>query len=939
MKIILLLLLFVITSLNNYAQAALLKDINQGNASSSPSIKATFNGYTYFAANNGVNGTELWRTDGTENGTTLFKEFMPGIESGIGLASFFVDTNVLYFLAIDNGDLNLFKTDGTDSGTIKIKQFTSFQAFHDVISNELIFSAQNQLWKTDGTESGTVKLKDFPVFGGTRFVKSDNEIFFVAEESSSIGKELWKTDGTTTGTVLVKDIRLGANDSYPNNFTNLNGIVYFSANDGTNGTELWKTDGTESGTVLVKDIHAGSGSVFSTDTPIVDFNNEIFFYYGTSLWKSDGTDTGTIEVKNLETNIKRILKFNSKLYIFNYSNSFWVSDGTTENTTKVEVSINEFWHNGEYAIVGNQLFFQGNNTTAGYELWKTDGTEAGTFLVKDIHPSFDDNNIESIVELDGKAIFTASDGNWFGKELYISDGTEAGTSLLKDINIEGNNTSQPQNFFLDNDNVFFTADNGENGFELWLTTGTSTRLVKDINPGNSHSNPANFTALNGFVYFKAKTNESGIELWKTDGSEAGTVMVKDINPEEAKSGLANGDIVVLNNKLYFFANDGINGSELWESDGTEVGTILVKDINPGTGSSYRSGEIELYNNMLFFNAHDGSNDYELWSSDGTNIGTLLFDNINASSSASPDNFILFNNEMYFRANGSSGSGLWRTDGASTFFVTNKGYSNLTVSGNNLFFVSTYSNGGELWRTDGVSTIQVRDIKLGSGGSNGSFPNYLTDVNNILYFSANNGTNGVELWKSDGTEAGTIMVKDTQSGSDSSSITGIENFEGTVIISLGDNNQNRELWKSDGSEAGTVLLQDINPSTEQYGNGSNPQNFYVGNNILYFSADNGMIGSELWKLDQASLSLEKENLKQPTWVNLYPNPSSGVLNINVENQQIESVKIFNLTGKEVMQLSAKSKLTETINISQLSSGVYLIQLKTKTNVFSRKIIKN
>ena len=932
----LLLLLIAFVAANSYAQATLVLDINKGNNSSSPGDKIVFNNQAYFPANDGIHGNELWKTDGTEAGTMLFKEFVSGEESGIPFNfEAKVALNSLFFFTNDeSANFALWKTDGTEAGTEKIKTFAGSQPYlHDEISGVLIFSANNQLWKTDGTEAGTVKLANYPVFGGSRFIKSGNEIYFSGEASFSIGQELYKTDGMTVS--LVKNIYPSSNkDSYPNNFATLNGTVYFSATNGTNGFELWKSNGTETGTEMVKDINPGSGNSFSTNTPIKVYNNELFFTYGTKLWKSDGTTAGTIELLELESNPKAIVIFNSKIHVFTYSNAFWVSDGTVDGSEKIETTTSEFFHNNEYAVVGNQLFFQANNE-AGYEIWKTDGTAIGSGLVKDIHPEFDDNNIEGIIDLNGKALFTASDGNWLGKELYISDGTEAGTQLLKDINTQGNRGSSPQNYFQFGNKILLSADNGEYGREPWIIENGTATLLKDINSGTLYSNPSNFLELNGLVYFYATSAEKGKELWKTDGTEAGTVLVKDINPN-AESGISSNYLVTLNGKLYFYAFDPVNGSELWESDGTEAGTILVKDINTGDASSIRSGELYVFKNKIYFNATDSSNDYELWTSDGTEAGTILFYDANASGSSSPDNFIEFKDGLHFRANSSSGSRMYKTDGTNTFSVTDKGYSNMTVSGEYLYFVSTYNNGGELWATqNGVTVYQVKDIKPGTGGRNGSFPNYLTDLNGTLYFVANDGTNGNELWKSDGTASGTTLVKNIIDGSDSSYISEIVNFAGTLIFGAGNNNQNKELWKSDGTETGTVLLQDINPSTEQYGNGSNPNNFFSSGDVLYFAASDGVTGNEPWMLEESTLSLEEETLNQFAKVSVYPNPTSDILNIKVDNQQIKSIKIFNVLGKQVMYSSIKNN---TIDTSHLPKGIYVLQVKTDVSTFSRKIIK-
>lgn len=923
------LLMCLLISASSFGQAVLVEDINLGNGSSSPSNKIIFNNEAYFAASNGINGNELWKTDGTEIGTVMVKDLVAGEDSGLysGLKAHVANGELLFFKQTSFNEHELWKTDGTGAGTVFVKAIPNGNVVVQTdLNGELIFSVGDTLWTSDGTAAGTVQFMNIGVFGN-RFIKSGSTIYFTGSSFGSVGYELWKTNGTAAGTVMIKDIRLGTGNSFPNYFAEVNGSIFFTANDGTNGAELWKTDGTEVGTTMIKNLTAGSGNTNVNYFAV--YNNEYFFNNSgtTNLYKSDGTEAGTVLVKDVVDTIKDIVVFNNTLYVFNYATTFWESDGTTAGTVSVTTEVDEFYHNGTYAVVGNEMYFQGRNECY-YQLWKTDGTAVGTVMLKAILPVWDDGHINSIVDLNGVAILTANDGTWHGNELWMSDGTSAGTQMLKDINETGNQWSDPTGFYDFNGTLLFSADNGVNGRELWKKVGANTTMVKDINVGNLFSSPSEFVELNGLVYFKAATKLYGTELWQTDGTESGTIMVKDINPD-AENGLFNtGNIVVMNSKLYFYANDGAAGFELWESDGTDAGTQMVKDINVGVENSIRSGELIVYNGKILFNANDGSSDFELWASDGTNGGTALLKNLNSTSSGSPDTFIEFNGLVYFTASAISQKVLWMTDGtaAGTVFAGGSAtYPNsLTVSGSNLY----YTANGNLWRTDGTSMWNLID----------GYPSSLTDHNGTLFFVTNVGSTGNELWKTDGTVATTTMVKDIVTGSNNSSnISDMVSFGGYMLFGSGDNYQNKELWKSDGTEAGTVLLQDLNPSVETFGNGSNPKNFFVQGNTLYFSANNGTIGVEPYVLADSALSVSEEVLDANVY--LYPNPVQSTFQISLKNANIESIKIYSILGSEVLSIAKNNLPTDNIfDVSNLQTGIYLVKINTNISSITKKIIK-
>ncbi len=265
------------------------------------------------------------------------------------------------------------------------------------------------------------------------------------------------------------------------------------------------------------------------------------------------------------------------------------------------------------------LFFSADDGVAGRELWKSDGTTAGTTRLLDINSGAEDSMSPSaspMVELNGLLYFSANDPV-NGTEMWRSNGTPGGTALFKNIRA-GSANSSPNRFTKAGGTIFFSANDGS-GYELWKTDGSigGTVRLKDINPGTDSSvfeKP--FLAAGNTLFFAADDGVTGEELWKSDGTEAGTVLIKDIQPGPADSDPRN--LTTVDGILFFTAFTFTSGTELWRSDGTEAGTFMVTELGSDDSSL---GSLIAYDGRLIFSAFDGLGGFELWSSDGTEGGT------------------------------------------------------------------------------------------------------------------------------------------------------------------------------------------------------------------------------------------------------------------------------------------------------------------------------
>lgn len=789
------------------AGTTLLKDIAPGIRGSFPRQLTSTGDLVFFIPNEPNTGSELWVTDGTPDGTKIIRDFIPGPQSGWANNLTAIGDKLFFSGQTLEQDTGLWTSDGTEEGTqLLLSGLTSIPTMY---KGNFFFPRREtetgtELWKSGGTEAGTHLLKDLRPGSGSGFsgpMAVVGDLLFFGGEDGNTGEELWVTDGTAEGTTLVKDIHPGPGDSEPWDFVVVDGLLFFTANDGTNGHRLWISDGTEAGTRSLGDVAPSSLPRESDD--LVSMGNRVYFagYHpdsGTELWTSDGTEAGTQLVKNIDpeegsedSSIPRQLTTAGSLLFFTAfdevnGRELWRSDGTEEGTFLLRVidpDIRDSYSSHSYLTgAGTTLYFQVDDGTHGAELWRSDGTTEGTYLVKDIRAGTESGAWH--VSSDEEVAYVE-----VGDDLWKSDGTEEGTVLLNGVSPATGELATLDNKF------FFAQRDPTYGEELWSRDKFTdeTTMVQDINPGGS-SDPRRLTVAGNFLYFSADNNSWGEELWRTDGTPEGTIMLKDIYWLGGSSYPKN--LTPVGEHLYFSATHLTDGTDLWKTDGNPQGTVMVKDlpIHSETNSSDHPADFVSAGDRLFFRLNQDN----LWSSDGTELGTIPL------------------REFSFEW----GSLKAVRVGADIFFPASDGV-----------------HGTELWKSDGTpeGTVMVRDI---ASGPDSSQLGELCAVGNKLFFR-----HKLALWESDGTAEGTREVADHWHVSR----TTIREFlaVGDVLYFQGnDGVHGEELWRHDARTGVTEMLADIAPGS----GGSAPENLVHTNNRLFFLAQTEEFGTELYSYE-------------------------------------------------------------------------------------------
>jgi ELWxxDGT repeat protein len=585
----------------------------------------------------------------------------------------------LVFLATDGlTGRQLWSSRGTPQSTAPVCPdctFSSESVRFVKLNGKLLFSADEsnygrELFTTDGTAAGTKRVKDacpgYCSGVGSDLVLVSGSVFFQGPNVDPFDGALWVTDGTAQGTRRFATPQLRGNDRPPVALLGHKAVFSASGANLSDSQELWVSDGTLAG---ARQLTANGTGASARIDDLLAVGDHVFFTaseqdeYSRNLWRSGGAAEDTLKLPDLPLNgfgDSRLFNVDGKVFLawqdYPQGDQLWrvLDDGRFQQLTSFGPG---------HGIVSpvpykGRLYFLFD----GKELWASDGTVAGTGRAAEI------SGVERLAFLEpvgGELWFLLAPAPYGDlSQVWRTDGTQAGTRLVQDLGVY--RTARDPEFTKIGSTVYFVAARpGSDDYDdqLWKSTGTGATLFTDFPNLNAvRGMPGELTAFQGALYFMASLPERPLRrgLWRSDGTAAGTVPVRDFplpNGDDLRP--PRFDLTTVGSHLLFTVDDGTHGSEPWASDGTPGGTVLLRDIFPGEGSSEPAGYTEAAG-QLYFSATDGAHGNELWRTDGTLQGTRLVQDIAPEGASSdPAGFTVAGNRLFFSADdGLTGNELW-----------------------------------------------------------------------------------------------------------------------------------------------------------------------------------------------------------------------------------------------------------------------------------------
>lgn len=931
-RTIIYLLLFL--SFNSYSQQ-LFKDIATSNGSTdfmNEEFNTSFvSGDTlFFLANpNGANqGYKIWFKKDAINDAS---EILPN-NSYNALKIFKFKNNIYFISQTGFQSYTIFKIAGNlietvqtfSSLNIVLRIYEASDKFY-FFSNSVNNDGKASLWASNGTSAGTQNIYTTTNNYINLYDKGvifQNKFYFSAS-IPDVAAQFWTSDGTSLGTNIVKNDFTGNVKWGIFEMGVFNNELFFiltqnrDSDTGYNFRSVWKSDGTYSGTTMVFTGGQLAGMVkyknhlvFSNQQP--DYNYPWHTFIKMNLDNFSYTTYFT-------TYSNKHFVFNDNFYFITYNptnvssyqlrivnddftfNNFVATLSDKISAAWVSIGSNQFYIQTESTIVNQPTYYYYKT----YNLFVSDGTTNGTKVFSDLNSNIKVTDSKNAINLIGNTLYFNAFTKINGYELWQTNGVNTGTNLVKDINVK-TVSSKPEIFTDFGDKILFFANDIEHGRELWSinTTNEDVKLELDLTHSSEKLEDISSTSKidkNDFGTINNKLIYINPELHKIfsyDGINAPITLEDSWIDHTSEDDIF---FTKYNGKLYYRSGRNTNntGSELWATDGTPAGTTIIRDLNVGYNGSYPRNLIVLNSKLLFTIDSPPA----ICNTDGTTNGTLITQIFPNNLFILPYTGIVNSSKYFFSVyNFTTGQGeLWTATENTVVKIKDVYVDNFSekmlVINDIVYFKNANSPTPELWRSDGTTagTYIIESLPNNS-------PRDLFSFNQNLYFTITEGQY-TNIYKTDGSINGKIKVKTLDS---SYSQTNTKKFlinANKFIFSLTQYYpQREEIWESDGTESGTkkiyTLRKDI-PSISESG----IFEFFLKNNILYFSVDDGINGKELWKMDLDC----KNNLVINDTINTASNHLSG--NIISANNAIKSTGNVTYSAKNSILLQAGTKIEQ------------------------------